>query len=47
MSQGYSASHSSNYTYLERVSLVPAGKDNAPETAYSTRFDQSEMYPTF
>ena len=45
--QGYSASHSSSHTYLEKVSLVPAGKGGAPETAYPTRFDQSEMYPSF
>ena len=44
---GHSASHSSDYTTVERMTLVVRGKDGAPETGKSIRFEQHEMYPSF
>ena len=44
---GYSASHSSSYTYVEKVSLVKKDAPNAPKSASTIRFNQSEMYPSF
>lgn len=44
---GYSASHSSSYTYVEQVSLVKRGKKGAPETGSYLRYEQNEMYPSF
>lgn len=46
MRLGYSASHSSSYTYVDRVSLVKKGEKGVPETAYDAKFSQSEMYPS-
>ncbi len=43
---GYSASHSSEWTYLEKVSLVKRGEDGAPNEGYSIDFSQSKMYPS-
>ena len=43
MSLGYGASHSSNYIYVERVSLVKRGEGNAPERGRSISFWQSKM----
>jgi hypothetical protein len=39
---GYSASHSSSYTYIERVSLVKRGEDGAPEEGRPISFSVSE-----
>lgn len=46
MRLGYSASHSSSYTYVDRVSLVKKGKNGVPETAREASFFQSEMFPS-
>ena len=46
MRLGYSASHSSYYQYVDRVTLVKRGENGAPETAREARFDQQEMYPS-
>lgn len=46
MSLGYSASHSSSYTYFNRITLVPKGVDGAPESAGKIRFNQHELYPS-
>ena len=46
MRLGYSASHSSNFTYVDQVSLVKRGENGAPETASEARFDQHELYPS-
>lgn len=46
MRLGYSASHSSNYIYVDRVSLVKRGENGVPETAREARFDPNEMYPS-
>ena len=46
-SMGYSASHSSDYTYVKRVTLVKKGVDGAPESAGNAKFEQHEMYPSF
>ena len=46
MRLGYSASHSSYFQYVDRVSLVKKGKNGAPETAREARFNQSQMYPS-
>ena len=45
MSLGYTASHSSDYTVVEKVSLVKRGEGNAPESAKVIDFSQSKMYP--
>ena len=45
MRLGYSASHSSNFQYVDRVSLVKRGKNGVPESAREANFVQSEMYP--
>ena len=47
LSMGYSASHSSEYTYVEQVSLVKRGQNGAPETGSYLRYEQNEMYPSF
>ncbi len=44
---GYSASHSSCFTYIEKVSVVKRGEDGAPKEGRSLRFAQNEMYPSF
>lgn len=44
---GYSASHSSDYTYIEKVSLVKRGENGAPETARTISFHQSKTSPSF
>ena len=46
MRLGYSASHSSCFEYVDRVSLVKRGENGAPETAREANFSQSEMYPS-
>lgn len=46
MRLGYSASHSSHYEYVDRVSLVKRGENYVPETAREANFSQSEMYPS-
>ena len=46
MRLGYSASHSSNFTYVDQVSLVKRGENGIPETAREARFDQHELYPS-
>ena len=45
MRLGYSASHSSSYTTVERVKLVKKGENGAPESAKKATFIQSQMYP--
>ena len=45
MRLGYYASHSSSFTYVDRVSLVKKGSKEAPKEARQARFYQSEMYP--
>ena len=45
MRLGYSASHSSSFEYVDRVSLVKKGENGVPETAKEINFLQSEMYP--
>ena len=42
---GYSASHSSRYTYIDRITLVEKGKDGAPEEGRRIRFTISENDP--
>ena len=46
MRLGYSASHSSSFTYVDRVSLARKGTKGVPETAKEADFFQSEMYPS-
>ena len=46
MRLGWSASHSSSFEYVDRVSLVKRGENGAPETARDANFCQSEMYPS-
>ena len=46
MRLGYSASHSSNFTYVDRVSLVKKGVNGAPTTAREANFFQNEMFPS-
>ena len=46
-SMGYSASHSSRYTYVNKVTLVRKNKNGAPDEGRSIRFEQHEMYPSF
>lgn len=46
MRLGYSASHSSSYTYVDRVSLVKRGTKGVPETEREANFFQSEMFPS-
>lgn len=46
MRLGYSASHSSSFQYVDRVSLVKRGENYVPETAKEANFKQSEMYPS-
>lgn len=43
---GYSASHSSEFTYVKRVSLVKRGEGNAPQTARNIDFRQNGTYPS-
>jgi len=47
MCLGYSASHSTNYTTLNRLTLVEKGVNGAPEEGRYARFDPHEMYPSF
>lgn len=44
---GYSASHSSRHTSVDRITLVRRGEDGAPAKGASIRFKQHEMYPSF
>ena len=46
MRLGYSASHSSHFEYVDRVSLAKRGKNGVPEEAREARFNQNEMYPS-
>ncbi|MBQ8374122.1 MAG: hypothetical protein IJX98_00930 [Clostridia bacterium] len=46
MRLGYSASHSSSFEYVDRVSLVKRGEKGVPETAREAKFLQAEMYPS-
>ena len=46
MRLGWSASHSSSFEYVDRVSLKERGKDGAPTAAKDANFIQSEMYPS-
>ena len=46
MRLGYSASHSSNFTYVDRVSLVKKGVNGAPTIAREANFFQNEMFPS-
>lgn len=46
MRLGWSASHSSSFEYVDRVSLIKKEDKDAPETARDARFVQSEMYPS-
>jgi len=45
MRLGYSASHSSDYEYVDRVSLAKRGENGAPETAREVNFRQNEKFP--
>ncbi len=45
-SMGYSASHSSSYTYIDNVTLVKRGQDGAPMEGSNIYFSQSRMYPS-
>ena len=44
---GHSASHSSEYVTVERMTLVPRGQNGAPEKGKCIRFSQHESYPSF
>ncbi len=44
---GYSASHSSDYTYIKKAKLVKRGIDGTPEEARRLNFSQSKRYPQF
>ena len=46
LSMGYSASHSSQYTYVEKVSLVRRDDPRAPKSARPINLRQSTMYPS-
>ena len=46
MRLGYSASHSSCFEYVDRVSLVKRGENGVPETDREADFFQSEMFPS-
>ena len=46
MRLGYSASHSSHFEYVDRVSLVKRGKNGVPKTDRGANFFQSEMFPS-
>ncbi len=43
---GYSASHSSSWTYIDQVRLVKRGENDTPLEGNSINFRQSEMYPS-
>ena len=45
MTLGYTASHSSDYVTVKKVSLVRRGEGNVPESAKVIDFSQSKMYP--
>ncbi len=47
MMLGYSASHSSEYTYIEKVTLVRKGEKGAPQEARRVRFKQNPKFPSF
>ena len=47
MMLGYSASHSSSYTYVNKVTLVKKSVNGVPSSGINTRFNQHEMYPSF
>ncbi|MBR2460333.1 MAG: leucine-rich repeat domain-containing protein, partial [Clostridia bacterium] len=44
---GYSASHSSSYTYINNIKLVKKGEDGAPDEGGYINFNPSENYPDF
>ncbi len=44
---GYSASHSSSWTYINRVLLTKRGENGAPNKGGIVRFEQTRMYPSF
>ena len=46
MRLGYSASHSSCFTIVKKVTLVKKGENGAPNSANFVKFNQSEMYPS-
>lgn len=46
MRLGWSASHSSSFQYVDRVSLKLRGKDGTPKEAKDANFVQSEMFPS-
>ncbi len=46
MTMGYSASHSSEWTYVNSVTLVKRGEGGVPEKGNSVNFSQSKMYPS-
>ena len=46
MRLGWSASHSSSFEYVDRVSLIKKGDKNTPQEAKDAKFIQSEMYPS-
>ncbi len=45
-SMGYSASHSSSWTSVDKVTLVKRGQDGAPTEGGNVDFSQSHMYPS-
>ncbi len=45
MALGYSASHSSNFITVHRITLAKRGEDGAPENGGYISFDQSEASP--
>ncbi len=47
ITMGYSASHSSSWTYITKIRLVKRGENGAPEQGRDVNFEQSEMYPSF
>ena len=46
MRLGWSASHSSSFVYVDKVSLINKEDKEAPEEARDADFVQSEMYPS-
>lgn len=46
ISLGYSASHSSQYTYINKVSLVKKGTKGVSEEERTAKFNQNGMFPS-
>ena len=46
MRLGWSASHSSQFEYVDRISLAKRGENGVPSEAKEVNFVQSEMYPS-